>query len=363
MGIQLVGVGLGRTGTLSLKLALERLLGGTCHHMLEVFAHPEEIPQWHAAVRGEPVDFAELLDPYVAIVDYPGAAVWRELVAAFPEAPVLLSTRASADEWWDSASATILQMADAMPDDDTARAHTAMANDMFLRSLGTTDRRDRDTIVAAYEAHNAAVRAEVAADRLFEYRPGDGWGPLCAALGVAAPDEEFPHTNTRREFREAAGLDTADGGDTPTPAADAPGATDPPAGVTRAQQWATAAHLAIEAEGPAGLVPLLSDDFVQESHRGLSTTARGEALLGTVRVMRDMDTHVAGTHVAVAGDLHLLTRRAYRHGDDVVELLAVSAWNEDGKLCRLVEFDADALDHALAVLAELGGTDVVLLDG
>lgn len=345
MGIQLVGAGLGRTGTLSLKLALERLLGGTCHHMLEVFAHPDEIPVWHAAMRDEPVDFVRVLDPYVAIVDFPGAAVWRELVATFPDAPVLLSTRASADEWWDSASATILRVSDAVPDDDAARAQAAMADDMFLRTFGTRDRTDRDTIVAAYDAHNAAVRAAVPAHRLVEYRPGDGWEPVCAALGLPVPDEEFPHTNTREEFRRAAGLD------------------DPAhAGPTRAQQWAQAAHEAIEADGPSGLLPLLSEDFVQESHRGLSTTARGDALLGTVRVMREMDTHVAGTHVAVAGDLHLLTRRAYRHRGEVVELLAVSVWTEDGKLCRLVEFDADALDEALGVLADLSGTDVVRLD-
>jgi hypothetical protein len=108
MTIQLVGAGLGRTGTMSLKLALERLLGGTCHHMMEVFGHPDEVPVWHAAMRGEPVDYPQLLAGYTAIVDYPGAAVWRELAAAFPDAPVLLSTRSSAEAWWESASNTIL---------------------------------------------------------------------------------------------------------------------------------------------------------------------------------------------------------------------------------------------------------------
>ncbi len=110
MAIQLVGAGLGRTGTMSLKSALERLLGGTCHHMKEVFQHPDEVPVWHAAMLGEPVDFPALLAGYDAIVDYPGAAVWRELAAAFPDAPVLLSTRSSADEWWQSASSTILAL-------------------------------------------------------------------------------------------------------------------------------------------------------------------------------------------------------------------------------------------------------------
>lgn len=71
MTIQLVGAGLGRTGTMSLKLALERLLGGTCHHMMEAFGRPDEVPVWHAAMRGEPVDFPEFLAGYTAIVDLP----------------------------------------------------------------------------------------------------------------------------------------------------------------------------------------------------------------------------------------------------------------------------------------------------
>ncbi len=203
MTIQLVGAGLGRTGTMSLKLALERLLGGTCHHMMEVFGHPDEVPVWHAAMGGEPVDFPALLAGYNAIVDYPGAAVWRELAAAFPEAPVLLSTRSSADEWWQSASNTILALRTDHVDPDGRR----MIESVFARSLGA-DITDRDAVTAAYDAHNAAVRNEIPPERLFEYQPGDGWGPLCAALDLALePDEPFPHTNTREEFRERAGLD------------------------------------------------------------------------------------------------------------------------------------------------------------
>jgi hypothetical protein len=202
MTIQLVGAGLGRTGTMSLKLALEHLLGGTCHHMMEVFGHPDEVPSWHTAMLGEPVDFPALLAGYTAIVDYPGAAVWRELAAAFPDAPVLLSTRSSADEWWNSASNTILALRPDREDSDGRR----MIDEMFRRSLGV-DITDRYAVIAAYDAHNAAVRNEVPPERLFEYQPGDGWTPLCAALDLPVPDEPFPHTNTREEFRARAGLD------------------------------------------------------------------------------------------------------------------------------------------------------------
>jgi hypothetical protein len=131
---------------------------------------------------------------------------------------------------------------------------------------------------------------------------------------------------------------------------------------TSAQRWAEAAHRAVEADGPAGLSGLLADDFLQESHRGGSITIRREGLLGTVRMMKEMGLHVAGEPIAVAGDLHLLLRRRYLHGPDTVELLAISVWNADGHLARLVEYDAEELDEALAHLAELSREPVVRLD-
>jgi hypothetical protein len=200
--IRVIGAGLGRTGTTSLKGALEQLLGGPCYHMVEVFGHPEHVPIWHAAMRDEPVDWAALLDGYVAVVDYPGAAVWRAMADAFPDAPVLLSTRRGADEWWRSASATIL----ATRDDVTGmEAWVAMSRAMFERT--GVDGSDETGSKAAYERHNAEVRSEVPAGRLIEWQPADGWGPLCEGLGVPLPDEPFPHANTTAEFRAMAGLD------------------------------------------------------------------------------------------------------------------------------------------------------------
>ena len=206
MTIRLIGAGLGRTGTMSLKLALEQLLGGTCHHMKEVWGHPDEIDVWHDAMHGRPVDWHALLDGYSAIVDYPGATVWRELADAYPDAPVLLSTRASAQVWYDSAAATIFQTSKWEPDNDAGRRQLAMIDTLLQRNLGVP-LDDAPAVMAAYEAHNAAVRAAIPAGRLFEYQPGDGWAPLCAALALPEPDEPFPHTNTREEFRERAGMD------------------------------------------------------------------------------------------------------------------------------------------------------------
>ena len=139
-------------------------------------------------------------------------------------------------------------------------------------------------------------------------------------------------------------------------------ASSGPRRATSAQRWAEAAHRAIETAGPEGLSGVLADDFVQESHRGGSLAIRREGLLGTVRMMKEMGLHVSGEPIAVAGDLHLLIRRRYLHDHDTVELLAISAWNSDGRLVRLVEYDDGALDEALAALAELSGEPVVRLD-
>jgi len=199
--IRLVGAGLGRTGTHSLKLALERLLGEPCYHMAEVLDHLDHVPTWHAAIRGEPVEFEPVLGSYAAIVDWPGAGVWRQLAAAYPDAPVLLSTRRDAATWLNSARGTIMNNGpeNKMEDDPSLPGFVPMIRDMF--AAWQPDWRDDEAAKAAYDRHNAEVRSEVPPQRLVEWQPGDGWEPLCSALGVPVPDEEFPHVNTTEEFR------------------------------------------------------------------------------------------------------------------------------------------------------------------
>jgi hypothetical protein len=194
MGLRVVGAGLGRTGTMSLKLALERLLGAPCYHMAEVFAHPEHIPLWHAAARDEPVDWRALFDGYAAAVDWPVGSFWPEVSAAFPDALILLSTRSS-ESWWKSASRTIFPT--------SAKAAGTSWHAMWLELAArrfTPRLDDRAAAVAAYERHNADVRARAPKARLLEWPARDGWAPLCRALGVAVPDEPFPHANSTEEF-------------------------------------------------------------------------------------------------------------------------------------------------------------------
>jgi hypothetical protein len=194
MSLRVVGAGLGRTGTMSLKVALEKLLGAPCYHMAEVFSHPEHVASWRAAAQGDMPDWNRLFHGYAAAVDWPAAAFWPEISEAFPDAIVLLSVR-DPQSWWKSAHDTIFPTSRAAPDP----AWREMVEAMF-RTRFTWDLDDRDACIAAFERHNARVRDEVSPDRLVEWRPSDGWEPLCTALGVPVPDEAFPRTNTTEEF-------------------------------------------------------------------------------------------------------------------------------------------------------------------
>jgi hypothetical protein len=206
VSLRLVGAGVGRTGTNSLKVAIERLTGGRCYHMSELFERPADTPVWTAAVveRRMP-DWEDFLAGHVATVDWPACTFWRELAVAFPDAPVLLSTRTSAESWHASMERTIVQALATEPTDPEWAARRAMTMPMMLRFCPGWP--DREALIAAYERHNDEVRRTIAPDRLVEWTTGDGWEPLCRALGEPVPDEPFPHTNTADEFRQSLELE------------------------------------------------------------------------------------------------------------------------------------------------------------
>jgi Sulfotransferase domain len=201
MALRVIGAGLARTGTTSLKLALEHLLGGPCYHMFELVARPEDVPIWHQAACDQAPTWPEFLDGYAAAVDLPAAAFWRELAAASPDALILLSVRDCAGQWWDSFSQTIgSQPPPALPPHVLAAGFTDMITATLAR-IGMTNPASKDAMIAAYERHNQAVRDLAPPGRLLEWRPADGWAPLANALGLPVPARPFPEANTRAEFR------------------------------------------------------------------------------------------------------------------------------------------------------------------
>ena len=201
MPLQVIGAGFGRTGTLSLKIALEQLGFGPCYHMIEVLKTPGAAEHWAAAAKGAKMDWEQVFAGYKSSVDWPGADYWRELVALMPDAKVILSTR-DPEAWFRSTQDTIFN-----PNTNAlARSSTAIGETM--RAIGARNFNNRiddhDTLVAAFKAHEAAVRREVPAERLLVFNVAEGWGPLCRFLDVAVPDAPFPRTNSTDEFREHA---------------------------------------------------------------------------------------------------------------------------------------------------------------
>lgn len=203
MPLKVVGAGVGRTGTHSLKLALEQLLGGRCHHMVEIIGDPAQASGWTDAVDGRDVDWPQLLSGYVAQVDWPGASFWRELSAANPDALVLLSTR-DPDAWYRSASNTIFQPI-ASPPPGLERWFGTTMHKLFEERF-SDDLENPTAMMDAFEHHNAQVRAGVPANRLLEWTASDGWEPICERLGVAVPNEAFPATNSTSETRALLGM-------------------------------------------------------------------------------------------------------------------------------------------------------------
>jgi hypothetical protein len=210
MSLSVIGAGFGRTGTLSIKMALEQLGLGRCYHMVEVFDHPPHVAVWRAAAEGKPTDWDALFAGYGAAVDWPVCHFWRQLMAHFPRAKVLLTVR-DAERWYQSAHDTIYQaMIRPLPvDNPETRAQREMAVKIVLEDTFGGRFADRAHAIAVYARHNAEVRRTVPPDRLLVYEPGEGWEPLCRFLDRPVPAEPFPKVNSSEDFRAALGLDAS----------------------------------------------------------------------------------------------------------------------------------------------------------
>lgn len=208
MTLKVIGAGFGRTGTLSLKLALEQLGFGPCYHMAETSKHPAHDAAWLALARGETKDWQAVLAGYQATVDWPGAYFWKTLAAANPEAKIILTVR-DADRWYESASKTIIARMQAFRDavgrgEDTAlsderRMHKRMVDTIIVdKTFGGSLARDH--AIAVFNAHNEEVRRTIPAERLLIYESGEGWGRLCNFLNVSVPRAPYPNVNSTADF-------------------------------------------------------------------------------------------------------------------------------------------------------------------
>ncbi|MHB8529179.1 MAG: sulfotransferase family protein [Caulobacteraceae bacterium] len=198
MPLEVIGAGLGRTGTMSLKLALEQLGFGPCYHMYEVFRDPAvRIAQWEAVGDGASRDWEAIFAGYCSTVDWPSATYYAELAQAYPEAKVILSRR-DPEAWFRSTQATIFapQLPDAARPPDFLRMVQKTIGVMFDLKMN-----DRETLLSVYERHNAEVVEKIVPERLLVWEAAEGWAPLCAFLGVPVPRTPMPKANTTEQFQ------------------------------------------------------------------------------------------------------------------------------------------------------------------
>lgn len=202
MTLEVIGTGFGRTGTNSLRLALEQLGFAPCHHMFALREAPDELRHWQAAVRGEPVDWEAAFARYRSAVDWPSAAFWRETTARYPDAKVIHTTR-SPESWHRSVLDTILPAMEGWRDTGPGprRDRLEMAFRLIVEQGFGGRMRDPDHAMAVFRAHDAEVRRTIPAARLLVYEVREGWEPLCAFLGVPVPATPFPQSNSAEEFR------------------------------------------------------------------------------------------------------------------------------------------------------------------
>jgi len=214
--VKVIGAGLGRTGTASLKGALEELGFGPCYHMTDVFENPGHADFWRAAWRGEPADWDGVLGSYEAAVDWPACSFYEELMQRNPDAKVLLSVR-DPERWYESARQTIYELGRLSTGSPFSRLGFALLSRLVFGRFrtgqgpmteeivwqGTFGGRfeDKDHAIGVFNRHNGEVQRRVPEGRLLVYEVKQGWGPLCEFLGVEVPDKPFPRLNDAGEVQ------------------------------------------------------------------------------------------------------------------------------------------------------------------
>jgi hypothetical protein len=213
MPLKIIGAGFGRTGTSSLHAALNRL-GLPCYHMVEVIdnrANKSHLDFWCDVANGAAgtqYDWEQVFSRYAAAIDNPACCVWRELLVAYPEAKVILTTHpGGADAWYESTMETIyftetlwqfkvLELATSF-----GRKMGEMSRKLIWQRSHQGTMSDRASAIAHYHRHIADVTASVPPDRLLVYSVDRGWKPLCDFLHLPEPVDAFPNINDRAAMK------------------------------------------------------------------------------------------------------------------------------------------------------------------
>ena len=202
--MQVFGAGFGRTGTMSLKIALEKLGMGPCYHMREVVSRPSHIKLWYDISRGEHPNWNRLFSGFNSAVDFPVSLFYKQLINQFPDAKFILTLR-EFDKWYISTVNTIYKVPNILPDwfkmvVYPIRMFIAMQVNLIWVDLFKNKFSDRESAKLVYYEHIRNVKKTIPADKLLIYHVKEGWGPLCEFLNVDVPEIPFPKVNDTAEM-------------------------------------------------------------------------------------------------------------------------------------------------------------------
>ncbi len=216
MSIQVIGAGLGRTGTASMKRALEALGYVKCYHMEELINDPSRLPYWKTLSKTGSTDFQALFEGYQAAVDNPACLFYKEIFDAYPEAKVVLTVR-DPEDWYESTSRTIHAVSPTSISDVLKLIYKSVTNknvrkiapvfkfadDSVWKKQFRGRFKDKAFALDVFQQHIEEVKNTVPTNQLLIYEVKDGWEPLCSFLGKEVPTEDFPYRNTRGEFQKS----------------------------------------------------------------------------------------------------------------------------------------------------------------
>ena len=199
MTMHVIGAGVGRTGTMSLRLAINRLGLGPCHHMEDVLNDmAEQVPLWNSALEGNP-SWPAIYSGFDSAVDWPSAAFFRELIREYPTAKFVLTVR-SPESWAASFGSTIYTLLAGKDDAPPEQQDWLQMAENIIAKSGIPSGLNADDLMKAFSDHNEAVKASIPESQLLVFEVKEGWEPLCRFLDMPVPDEPFPRSNDREEF-------------------------------------------------------------------------------------------------------------------------------------------------------------------
>ena len=205
MTLKVIGAGFGRTGTLSLKTALEQLGFGKCHHMKEVMPNGRQLNFWHDVSHGKEVDWGDVFEGFESCVDWPSCTFFEELHQRYPHSLVILSTR-DPERWYQSARETIYPASTEIPGwlqwlFPRLRKLVEMIDALIWRGTFDGSFEDREHAIAIFESNIERAKSVIPADRLLVFQAADGWAPICEFLDVPVPKGPYPHVNEAAEIK------------------------------------------------------------------------------------------------------------------------------------------------------------------